>query len=332
MGYLLPMDDPIVHSMMKTGLPPWAEDDGDEDDDDYGFDEPDEDEEEPEEEEPTALIQVTSLPQIQENLRALRERWNRYAKDAEALICTEDTVQAVKTTRAELRKEFDEAEAERKAAKAAYMAPWEAVEATYKECVSDAFKAADGALKAKIGDFEGELKAKCKAELQSYFDELCLAHGVDFLTLDTALSIGKLKIGLADAKSKSAKKLKTDLSDVVARVAVGMDQIMQMPEDDRAEVMAEYKTSLDVGHAVATVEGRKRRIAAEKEAEEARRAAKERQQEAAAKVEAVAPATEIPEPPRAAAKMYRITFTINCTREQGIKVRDFLNQEGIQYE
>lgn len=280
----------------------------------------------------TALITVTSLPEIQENLRALRESWNQKVQDASALICTEDTVQSVKTIRADMRKEFDEAEAQRKAAKSAYMAPWDAVEATYKECVSDAFKAADGALKEKITAFEGELKARCKEELQAYFDELCMAHGVDFLSLDTALNIGKLKIGLADAKSRNAKKLKTDLGDVVARVAVGMDQINQMPEEDRAEIMAEYKLKLDVGAAVATVEGRKRRVQAEREAAEARKAEREKLKEAVSKVQAVAPAQEIPEPPREPERMFRITFTINCTRAQGIKVRDFLRKEGITYE
>ena len=282
--------------------------------------------------EPTALIQVTSLPQIQERLHALRERWEQYAADAEALVCTEDTVQAVKATRADMRREFDEADAARKAAKAAYMAPWDAVEAIYKECVSEAFKRADGALKGKIGEFEDELKAKCKAELESYHAELCAAHGIDFLSLDTALHIGGLKIGLADAKSKTGKKLKTDLAEVVARIAVGVDQIGQMDEDDRAEIMAEYKQRFDVGAAVAAVDGRKRRIAAEKAAEDARRTQQEAAQDALERVAMVTPSREVKEPQRASERIFRITFTINCTREQGLKVREFLEREGIKYE
>lgn len=282
--------------------------------------------------EPTSLIQVTSLPQIQERLHALRERWEQYAADAEALVCTEDTVQAVKATRADMRREFDEADAARKAAKAAYMQPWEAVEATYKECVAEAFKRADGALKGKIDAFETELKDKCRAGLQDYFNELCAAHGIDFLSLDTALHIGGLKIGLADAKSKTGKKLKTDLSEVVARIAVGMDQIAQMAEDDRAEIMAEYKQRLDVGAAVATVEGRKRRIAAEREAENTRRTQQEAAQDALGRVAMVTPSREVKEPQRASERLLRITFTINCTREQGLKVREFLERENIKYE
>lgn len=281
----------------------------------------------------TALIQVTSLPQIQERLHALRERWQQYAADADALVCTEDTVQAVKATRADMRREFDEADAARKAAKAAYMAPWDAVEATYKECVSEAFKRADAALKGKIADFEGELKASAREALADYFDELCAVHGVDFLDFDTAMRYGGLKIALSDAKSKTGKKLKTDLAEVVARIACGVDQIAQMAEDDRAEIMAEYKQRLDVGAAVATVEGRKRRIEAEREAESARRAQHEAAQDALERVAmVVTPSREVKEPQRAPERLFRITFTINVTREQGLKVREFLERENIKYE
>lgn len=283
--------------------------------------------------EPTALIQVTSLPQIHERLHALRERWEQYAADAAALVCTEDTVQAVKATRADMRREFDEADAARKAAKAAYMAPWDEIEATYKECVSDAFKCADGALKGKIDAFETELKDRRRAELQDYFSELCAAHGVDFLDFDTAMRYGGLKIALADAKSKTWKKLKTNLADVVAWIAVGVDQIAQMAEDDRAEIMAEYKQRLDVGAAVATVDGRKRRIAAEREAENARRTQQEAAHDALERVAmVVTPSREVKEPQRASERLFRITFTINCTREQGLKVREFLERENIKYE
>lgn len=290
------------------------------------------DEREDEAENENALITVTSLPQIQENLRALRERWDRYEADANAMVCTEETVQAVKAIRTEMRKEFDEAEAQRKAAKAAYMAPWEAVEATYKECVSDAFKAADGALKGKVNEFETALKDACKAELTEYFDELCRANGINFLRLEAALAIGGMKISLTDAKSASQKKLKKGLADVVAKIAAGIQQIGAMPEEDIPEIMAEFKQRLDVGDAVAVVNARKMRVKAEREAEEARRAAQDRRDAAIAKAEACMPAEEVKEPVRASQRLYRITFTINCTREQGLKVREFLKQEGIQYE
>lgn len=305
--------------------------------DDYAipdeYDHPDDhDAEKPEE---TALISITSLPEIVENLHALRERWSGYAKDAALMVCTAETVQAVKQMRADMRKEFSEADGQRKAAKAAYMAPWDAVETTYTACVSDAFEEADGILKAKIADFEGALKEACKGELAEYFSELCAANGIDFLTLDAALNIGGMKIGISDAKSASQRKLKKGLAAVVENIVKGIEQINAMQPEDVAEIMSEFKARLDVGDAVATVQARKRRVEAERQAAEQRKAAQEAREAAIAKVDAVAPpATEHAdfEAVQAAERMYKIAFTIHCTKAQAIKVRDFLKQEGIRYE
>ena len=284
-----------------------------------------------EEPESTALITVTALPQIQENLRALRERWEQYASDAEAMICTEDTVQTIKTMRAEMRKEFDEADTQRKAAKVAYMSPWNEVEATYKECVSDAFKAADATLKGKVDEFENEIKARCRERLELYFAELLAVEGgLDFLTFDRAMALGRLKIGMADATAKTPRKLMDALAEVVSRVACDLDRIGEM--EDAAEIAAEYKERLDVASAVANVQGRKRRVIAEREAAEARRAEQERKAAAMAKVEAAAPAEAVEAPRTRDTRLFRITFTVNVTREQGIKLRDYLKQEGIDYE
>ena len=276
------------------------------------------------------LILVTQLPVIRERLRMVKENVELAVKEAASMVCTADTVQAVKNKRADLRKQFDELEEQRKAVKTAILAPYNDFEAVYKECISGPFKAADAALKAEIDGYEAELKAACKAGLQDYFDELCEAHGVDFLKLDTAMNIGKIKIGMADATAKTPRRLMDALSETVAKVATGMDQIMAM--DDAPEIMAEYKTCFDVGHAVSCVQGRKRLVEAEKEAAEARRSAQERREAAADKVSALLPPepTEAPQKPQA--RLYRVTFTVTVTREQGVALRNYLDTEGIKYE
>lgn len=321
------LDDPVVRSMERTGFPPWMHDD------DYSIpDEAREPEEEPEAEaeETAALIEVRQLPIIAERLYQVKEQVEMAVAEAASMICTDETVQAVKNKRAELRKQFDELETQRKAVKAAVMGPYDEFEKVYKECISVPFKSADASMKATIDSFENELKERCKADLQEYFTELCAVHGVDFLTLDQAMSIGKIRINLSDAKAKTPRQLQDAISEVVARIADGMDQINRM--NDSAEIMAEYKLRFDVGAAVATVQGRKRRIEAEKEAAEARRTVQERQQAAIAKVDAVAPPKPV-EFPTASEKRYEeFVFTVfNCTRTQLIRIREYLKQEGISY-
>ncbi len=288
---------------------------------------------------PTALITVTSLPEIQENLRALRERWEQKAADAAAMVCTEETVQAIKKMRADMRKEYEEADRQRKAAKALYLAPWTAVEETFRECVSNAATQADKSFKATIDDYEGELKKRCREDLERYFAEMCKVYGVDFLTFEQALSIGKIRINLSDANKKTPRKLQDDITAVIDKVAVGVEQISAM--DDAAEIMAEYKACFDVGHAVSTVQERKRKIEAEKKAAESRVAAQEAQEAAIQKVAAVA--TTPPEENALKTAFSRetgkepifdeFTFTVfGCTKTQLIRIREFLKQEGIQYE
>lgn len=297
------------------------------------------DHEEQEAEKPTALITVTSLPEIQENLRALRERWEQKAADAAAMVCTEETVQAIKKMRADMRKEYEEADRQRKAAKALYLAPWTAVEETFRECVSNAATQADKSFKATIDEYEGELKKRCREDLERYFAEMCKVYGIDFLTFEQALSIGKIRINLSDANKKTPRKLQDDITAVIDKVAVGVEQISAM--DDAAEIMAEYKACFDVGHAVSTVQERKRRIEAEKKAAESRAAAQEAQEAAIQKVAAVA-TTPTEEKAQKTAFSREIekeptfdefTFTVfGCTKTQLIRIREFLKQEGIQYE
>ena len=290
----------------------------------------------------TALITVTALPEIQENLRALRERWEQKAADAASMVCTEDSVQAIKKMRSEMREEFAQADAQRKAAKQRYLAPWSAVEETFKECVADAYKRADASFKTTIDEFEGELKAECKEKLERYFAEMCVVNGIDFLTFDQAMAIGKIRISLSDAKKKTPRQLQDEIAEVVARVAVGVDQISRL--EDSAEIMTEYKQHFDVGRAVSTVQERKRQIEAEKAAADARNNARIAQEAAVSKVVAVA--APIPEEKTQETATERkfddplddcvfeeFSFTVfNCKRSQLIKIRNYLKQEGIQYE
>lgn len=283
----------------------------------------------------TALITISRLPAIEEHLKALRESWEQRAAEAATMVCTEDTVQSLKDLRAAMRKEFEEADTQRKAAKKKYLEPWDQIEATFKDCITDAFKRADDSLKATITGYENELKEKCKAELERYYKELCALDNIDFLSFEDAMRASGIKIGLSDAKRATPRQAMDQLGKFVSSVAIGMDQISQM--DDAPAIMAEYKKCLNVGQAVSVVQERKRREAAEIEAAEARKRAQEEQAAAVAKVDAAAPERPVAPPQTAPVpkedKIFpEFTFTVyNARRSQLIKLRDFMKQEGINY-
>lgn len=280
------------------------------------------------------LITVKQLPVIQEELRSLRERWQEKVEDARSMVCTEETVQAIKGIRAEMRKEFDEADSQRKLAKSQYMAPWDEVEAVFRECVKESFAQADDILKTTIGEYEGRLKQECYEKLKEFFAELVAMEHIDFLTLEQAMKLGGIKISMADAKKNLPTRLQDSVASVVASVATGMEQIGKM--DDAAEIMTEFKQCFDVGRSVAIVQERKRKVQAEKEAEEQRRASLERFREAEEKVLSASPVVVAPAEEQANYVKDPIfdefTFTVYGARKsQLLKIRELLKQEGIRY-
>lgn len=269
------------------------------------------------------LIRVTQLPIIEEHLRSMKETVDRRVEEALSLVCTEESIQSVKTIRADLNKEFQALEEQRKEVKKAVLGPYEQFEAVYKECVSDAYKKADSELKTKIIHTEQEIKQRCEDALREYFAELCEAEHIDFVRFD---QVG-IKVDMASAKQKTPKKLREQIASFVVGVSNSVNLISGM--DDADEIMVEYKRTLDAPAAIATVQERHRRIADEKEAQALREAQLARESESVARVEAAAPpSTELPEQ-----IFHRFTFTVlNATRNQLIKIRDFMRQEGIQYE
>lgn len=325
-------DHPIIRQIERDGYPADLVDDGFSIPDEIQSEDFDEEELSEEEINPAALIAITQLPQIKENLQALQERWEQKAKDAAALVATDESIQAVKQMRADMRKEFDEADTQRKAVKLRYMEAWTEVEKVWKRCVAEPFKRADASYKGTIDGFEDSIKANCRMELERYYTELCAVYSIEFLDFDKAMNISKLKIGMADAKSKTPRRLMDGLSALLARVAEDVERIKQM--DDAPEIMAEYKQSFDVGHSVACVQGRKRRVELERQAAETRKAAQAPKTAPNEQVNVVAAPTPIKPVKTASESVYdEFTFTVyGCTRSQLIKIREFLKQEGIKYE
>ena len=276
------------------------------------------------------LIRVVQLPVIEERLRAMKEQVDARVSEALSLACTDGTLSAVKTARADLRRDFDALETERKAVKAAVLGPYEAFEAVYRECVSDTYRRADSELKEKISAVEGGIKSACEAELKGYFEELAAAEHVEWLTWDR---LG-LKIDLTSARQKSHAKRREKVAEFVCGVARSVDTISHM--DDAEEIMAEFRQCLSIGQAIGIVQERHQRIEVERRAAEERKAVLEAQQAAVERVEAAAPPTVAAPPVEAPApvsgEILCCSFTVHATRAQLKKLKEFLNQEGIRYE
>ena len=263
-------------------------------------------------------------------------------------LVTEDTLKSAKNTRTTLRKELDDFETQRKYIKEQVNAPYEAFEKAYKEHIKVHYDKADNTLKAKIDEVQNRLLDDKRGRIKDYFTEFCAAQGIDFLIFE--------RLPLNITLSASDKSLKEQVANFIGEVSKSLQLIESLNEPDefKAEMLTEYKQTLDVTRAIQNAQYRKQQREAELQrieaqrvaAEQARLAAEARAREAAplqapAQVtyEAQPAAPVQPEPVQEATQatkedeneIVQATFTVIGTRAQLRVLRAFLDNNNIQY-
>lgn len=277
------------------------------------------------------LIRVVQLPEITEQLHQLKQTFEQYALDAESMICSVDTVQAVKSFRADMRKVFDAVEEQRKTVKKAIMEPYERLEAVYKECVTEPFRRAYASCSRKVTEAENDLRACCEESLRDYFYELCAVHHLDWLTYERA----GIKVDMASAKAKTPKRLREQLAAFVAGVAESVDRINTL--EDAGEIMVEYQRTLDAADAICAVKERHQRIDEQKKFQEQREAIRAQEAEAVRRVESLSPPVSVPMQNEGTIKVSLVMHPTKTQFEEKIKpimrqLKQICDMEGIKYE
>lgn len=206
----------------------------------------------------TELIVVKQLPIIQEQLKQLSTEIEQKVENAKSLVCTEETVKEVKQVRADLNKEFKDLETQRKLVKEQVLAPYMQFEEVYKQYVSDKYKNADIELKNKVESVEGELKAKKQQEIKDYFEEYKTANNIDFITYEQV----KINVTL----TASIKSLKEQAKTFIDKIVDDLNLIET--QEHKAEMLVEYKQTLNVAQAITTVTNRFKAIEEEKRKQE----------------------------------------------------------------
>lgn len=270
-------------------------------------------------------------------------------------LVTEDTLKSAKNTRATLRKELDDFETQRKYIKEQVNAPYEAFEKAYKEHIKVHYDKADSTLKSKIDEVQNRLLDDKRGRIKDYFTEFCAAQGIDFLIFE--------RLPLNITLSASDKSLKEQVAGFVSEVSKSIQVIESFnePNEFKAEILTDYKQTLDITRAIQNAQYRRQqreaelaRIEAQRvAAEQARLAAEARARETvplqapaqvineaqpAAPVQPEAPIQ--PEPVQEATQavqdydneIVQSRFTVTGTRAQLRALRQFLDNNNIQYE
>lgn len=293
----------------------------------------------------TALAPVVWLaqaPEFGERLAALKAEWDALATEAEAMEVSDENRTEARKRRTEIRKRFEEIEAQRKDALAPVRERMEAFQAVYKECVTDSFWRADDALKTKIETIETKLKADCEQRLRDYWRELSAANNIDFFEFERT----GVAVTLTEARQKTPKKLMELLQNIVANARNEMETISRM--ENSAEIMVEYRKTLNLAQSMEIVRRRHEQIEAERQAAQARQEVERRQAAVVEKVKAaasevLAPPVPVPAPIKAKAEAaFPDTFGFTLHFESAeqweaikpilITLRDALKKSGVRYE
>lgn len=262
------------------------------------------------------LITIKQLPIIEENLKTLSEEIQKKVENANALVCTEDTVKEVKQVRADLTKEFKELEEQRKTVKNSIMKPYNDFEELYKEYVSDSYKNADAILKNKIDNVEQQLRLEKETELREFFEEQKNSKRIDFVTFE--------QMNLNITLSASMKSLKSTIQDFMDRVESELETINL--QEFKEEILVEYMKHLNINRAIQDVNERHIALAQVKQVEQVVNEIHEQEQVTIQKVEEVLQAPVIEE------KEYALEFVVTATKDKLSKLKEFLEKEGIKYE
>lgn len=248
-------------------------------------------------------------------------------------LVTEDTIKSAKNTRTVLRKELDAFETQRKFIKEQVNAPYEAFEKAYKEHIKVHYDKADSTLKSKIDEVQNRLISDKITRIKDYFAELCQLQNIDFLIFE--------RLSLNITLSASDKSLKEQVANFVGEVSKSLQLIESLsdPDEFKAEVLTEYKQTLDVTRAIQNAQYRKQQREAElqrideqkKRAEQARLATEERARETAS-LQAPAQVQPAQETTQAqpAPELVQTTFTVQGTREQLQALKQYIISNNIQ--
>lgn len=194
-------------------------------------------------------IKLVQKPVIQHKLAEVGASVTARIKELnlDKLVATDETIQSMKTLRADLNKELKDFEEQRKTLKEAVANPYMEFESVYKVEISEKYKSAIDTLKDKIGAFELKVKEEKKATVELYFVELCQDAGIDFLKFEHT--------GLDINLSTSLKQYKEKCAEFVNRVQD--DLILIKGEEMAAEALVEYKSNgLNASKAISIVRER----------------------------------------------------------------------------
>ena len=271
------------------------------------------------------IIRVETLPVIFQQLEVVGAFVDEELEKFKDIDCTEENKQEVKKVRTSINNTLKVFEDKRKEIKAQVLEAYNQFNDKYEQEVKTKLENASNDLEMKIDYIEAQQLAEKDVELGNFIEEHIKANHLENILKDVAeiVRLANLKVNL----SSSMKSLKEGALAFIQRVANEV-KLIEL-EETPSNLLYEYQQNgYDLTKAKLTLIERQRQIEElAKQREQVQEVVKQEEKIEEQVEEIVAPKEVVEEQ-----EVITITFTITDTKENIIKVREFMKEEGIKYE
>lgn len=266
------------------------------------------------------IVKIEQMPIVFEQLEKIGTLIDEKTKDLDTLECTEENKQEVKKRRTEINNTLKVLEDKRKEIKTKLLEPYNVFEEKYENECKTKLQNASELLKGKIDYIENQQLAEKEKELREFAYQHIEANNLSQL-------IGFDNIGLNITLSASMKSLKEQILDFINKVVSDL-KLIDM-EEYKEEISIEYIQSLNFVDAKTKVIERHKQLEEMKKQQEEKLEQEKQEEEIIGKVEEI---IEVPKEIIENDEVITVQFTITDTKEKILKLRDYLKENGINYE
>lgn len=269
-----------------------------------------------------SVVKIEQMPVVFEQLEKIGAFIEEKTKDLDKLECSDKNKQEVKNRRIEINNTLNLLEDKRKEIKKKINEPYDLFNQKYEETTKIKLQEASKLLTEKIDKIEDEQKLIKKNKVESYFNEYCQFLKIDFVEFE---QVGlNITLGVTDKKLQEQTKAFLDKIDE--------DLKLIDSQDYKDEILIEYKLSLNVSQAIATVRDRKKQLEEMQKRIEEQKLRKEIEQESVQNVEQVLKAPTKVEIKKENQELLEISFKVRGEKEKLKKLVNFLKEGGYNYE
>lgn len=276
------------------------------------------------------------LQKIDWNFEELKAEISAAAQEYETSVYTDDTIKSAKADRAKLNKFVDALNAKRTDIRKQLLKPDEQFGREVKELTGIVQKAIDN-IDGQIKDYERRQREEKTQKIRDFYEEN-IHDLAEYLPFEKVMRPEYANV------STSMKSIKESISTLIQKVGEGLAIINETDSKFVGDMKRVFLQTYDIGAALAernrleTEERNREMYMEEQRRRKAERDAREQAEaqrimQAGAKAEA---APEAPEPQvnaqPAEEPVYEMRFCVHGTRDQILKLRDFMRANNISFE